>query len=101
MKRSDKPAALEQATQFKLVAGDNAPESKIAAVKLQLRRQNRIGRGSPAVAHIDRLAGTRLNDAPGLQTVLAAWLWSARSVRPKSGVRLGTSSLFGRQWIYE
>ena len=38
------PAVVEQATQFKLVAGDNSGESLIGAVKSQMRRCNELGR---------------------------------------------------------
>lgn len=35
---------LEQATQFKIVARDNSTEANFETVKLQLRRQNSLGR---------------------------------------------------------
>ena len=62
--------ALQQKTQFKVVAGDNANESKIAATKLQLRRTNS---GCPAGSHIDQLCASRLNDSPGLLSVFEAF----------------------------
>ena len=67
------PAPQRWSRLRKVVAGDNATESRIAAVKLELRSQNRLGRGSPAVAHIDQLAATRLSASPILYCAEQRW----------------------------
>ena len=54
------------------MAGDNQAESLISSVKLQLRRSNRVGRGSPKLAHVDQLAALRMLNAPGLSNLLTA-----------------------------
>lgn len=69
---NSKKASLEQKTQYKVVAGDNQAESLISSVKLQLRRSNRVGRGSPKLAHVDQLAALRMLNAPGLSNLLTA-----------------------------
>ena len=63
----------------------------IAAAKLQLRPQDRIALGSPAVArHIDQLAAMRLNDAPGVNTVLEGMVWVRQEHASKLGCSPGT-----------
>ena len=99
-----KKASLEQKTQYKVVAGDNQAESLISSVKLlQLRRSNRLGRGSPKLAHVDQLAALRMLNAPGLLNSLAA-LANYRKARcnqmgcsPKDFLNLNTDE----KWLWE
>ena len=93
-----KKASLEQKTHYKVVAGDNQAESLISSVKLQLRRSNRLGRGSPK-----QLAALRLLNAPGLSNLLAA-LANYRKARcnqmgcsPKDFLNLNTDE----KWLWD
>ena len=90
-------AALNQKRQFKVVAGDNMCESRIAATKLQLRRQNRLGRGSPADAHVDQLSAMRLLEAPGLQNLLEACALLRKSRSPKCYMDLSQD----KAWLWD
>ena len=103
---NSKKASLEQKTQYKVVAGDNQAESLISGVKLQLRRSNRVGRGSPKLAHVEcRPASsfTNVENAPGLSNLLAAFA-NYRKARcnqmgcsPKDFLNLNTDE----KWLWE
>ena len=72
--KESKPAVqlTPKAKKAFLLAGDNQAEAAVSVVKRSLRRANKLGRRAPKTTHIDSLACFRLQQQPGLQTVLSA-----------------------------
>ena len=64
---------VETARTFKTLGGDNCCEAQFSAAKLQLRRQNMLGRGVFKKANVALLAGQYQSRSPGLSAVLAAF----------------------------
>ena len=93
---SDKPAALD--TRRSLSSWLETMPRNLSHCKL--RRQNRIGRGLPAVAHIAQLAAT---NAPSLHTVLAAVTLVCQERAPQIGCLPGDLLPVScdNAWIYE
>ena len=67
------PAALRDASDWLIVAGDNGAESEFSRSKQQMRRQSLLGRSAPATVHMDALASIRLLEHPGLLPLMQAF----------------------------
>ena len=71
--KTKEPSVQEQATQFKLVAGNNSAESLAGAARNQLRRLGSQGRTvckTPESKNLQGLCAARLLRSPGFESVL-------------------------------